>query len=273
MLILLKRVLKGSFLILGLAIASHNPQAWGMYDPTTYRATDPTFPVTYNDVQKTQQRTDGASMMNALVAAANAGQSHYTIAPGVYRITGNKYQLTASHFSLNCTNVEIWLDPDVNGACRWLNLVNCTGVSINGPITFDCDTLQFVQGTVTGFNAVNGTVDMQVMAGYEVTNFPASSWIFWHYNTNGINLTRPGYTACTNYNASDLTQKRLTVGTAYFKDAGNLLKTGDLLLLRNGTGNSQPINMTGCRDITLNGLRCYFGPMWFSGECQGTEAS
>ena len=69
-----------------LFLASLHAKA--MYDPSTYRATDPAYPVTYTDSQKQAQLAAGTNMMNALIAAANSGATNYTIPPGVYRIYG-----------------------------------------------------------------------------------------------------------------------------------------------------------------------------------------
>ncbi|MES2732364.1 MAG: PA14 domain-containing protein [Bacteroidota bacterium] len=249
-----------------------------MYDPNTYQSTDPTFPVTYSDTQKAQQRTAGTSMMDLLMNAANSGQGSFTIAPGVYRIKGGVYKLSINNFTINCAGVEVWTeyDPTLN-SMQWLQLNNCTNIKIIGPITFDSEKLQFIQCTITDWNATNGTLDVQVNPGYDAnfTYVYDRLHIFnngmFHYNLKGENVTRPFLISHTNYDPADNTKKRLTLSTEfsnYFASGeSSQLKKGDLLLIRNNINSweLQPVGMNGCRDIEVNGISCYYGPLWVGG--------
>ncbi len=255
------------------AAVLHPPKANAVYDPTTYVSTNPTFTVSYTAAQKSAQSTAGASMMTALVNAATSGQTSYTIAPGVYRVVGGSSTLNnISNFTIHCANVTIWLDVNSAGtSLQWLKLSNCQNVSIVGPVVFDSDSLQMIQGAVTAFSAANGTMDIQITPGYS-TALPASQGIFWHYSPAGVNLTRPSYSAFTNYVAGDPTKARLTVGASYFTGGpGSLLHTGDLVLIRLNNVSTRSVVGLGSSDtnITLNGIASYHGPMWAGGECQG----
>ncbi|MES2733800.1 MAG: PA14 domain-containing protein [Bacteroidota bacterium] len=269
---------------LGMLVWSAS-QTFAQYNPATYQSTAPTFPVTYTDAQKAQQRTNGTTMMNALISAATGAQTSYTIPAGVYRISGGLYGISnRNNFTINgATTVEIWLEYDnTRKSLQWLSLNNCINIKIAGAITFDSEKLQFIQCTVQGWNAGNGTIDVQVMPGYDVnftdvanqSNYGFNTNIF-HYNPQGINLTRPFLNSFTNYDAADITKKRLNVGTDYFSSEGNLLQVGHLILIRNNIqGSRHPVEInTNCTDIEVNGLQSYYGPMWASAWSHGRFAN
>lgn len=255
------------------------PRANAMYDPGTYNANDPAYPVTYSEAQKAAQLVAGTNMMNAIIAAANSGATNYTIPPGVYRIYGGYYTLNnlTQSFTINCSNVEMWLVADTNlNSLNWIHINNCSNVSVLGPITFDSDNRIICQGTVESWNAANGTINLQIMPGYNPTNFwdishPAnanSGGMCWHYNTNGVCLTKPAVLTSTNYDPGDLTQVQINVGTGYFTSgAGNLLHVGDMILDRCWYCNERDpvILQNNNQKVVLSGLQCYDGAMWFIG--------
>jgi len=255
--------------VLGVLLLA-GQQASAMYDPSNYRASNPAYPLTYTPTQKAAQLVAGTNMMNALIAAANAGATNYTIAPGVYRINGGYYTLNnlQQNFTINCSNVEMWLVADTNkNSLNWLHINNCQNVSVLGPITFDSDNRIICQGTVTGWNTNNGTINLQIMSGYNPTNFWAGA-MCWHYDTNGVCLTRPSVSASTNYVPADLTQVKVTVGTSYFNEPGKLLHLGDLLLARCWYASElEPVLLLGnCQKVILSGIISYDGGLWWNGS-------
>jgi len=252
----------------------------GMYDPSTYKATDPAYPVTYTAAQEASQLAAGTNIMNALVTAANSGATNYFIPPGVYRIYGGYYSLNnlAQNFTIQCSNVDMWLVADANlNSLNWLHINNCSNVNILGPISFDSDNRIICQATVTAWNATNGTIFLQVMPGYNPTNFygtnnvnnlDAGGGMCWHCNTNGICLTRPTVLLSTNYNPNDMTQVQVTVDSSYFTSgAASLLHVGDMILDRCWYASERdPVILQNCNGtVVLSGLQCYDGAMWFSG--------
>ena len=262
----------------------HSQQLFASYDPSSYKHTDPTFPVTYTEAQVTQQRANGIAMMNALkAAAANIANPGYTIAPGVYRIKGGTYTMTnRKNFTIYCANVEIWVEYDaVNKKMQWLTLDNCTNIKIVGPVSFDSEKLQFIQCRVTAWDASKGTIDVKVMDGYDADFTYVLNQVhiynnnIFHYDTLGVNLTRPFLQSFSSYDAADRTKKRLVVGTDYFKSEGQLLAEGHMILLRNNIGfDNHPVGInTNCTDIEVNGIQCFYGPMWASGWCKGRFAN
>ncbi|MES2734603.1 MAG: PA14 domain-containing protein [Bacteroidota bacterium] len=267
---------------LGMLVLSAS-HAFAQYDPASYNATDPTFPVTYSEVQKTQQRADGLAMMTALMGAVAPGGS-YTIAPGVYRLAGGYYSLVnVSNFTINAAGVEIWMEEDATKkSLQWLRLNKCTNIKISGPMTFDSENLQFIQCAVQGWNAADGTIDVTVIPGYDVNftyvsdqhRLQFNNNIF-HYDQQGVNLTRPFLESFSNYDAADPAKKRLNVGRDYFTSEGNLLQVGHVIQIRNNIpGSRNPIFVnTDNTDVEVNGIQCYYGPMWAWGWSLGRFAN
>ncbi|BDI29053.1 hypothetical protein CCAX7_11040 [Capsulimonas corticalis] len=242
--------------------------ALARYDPRSYNPSAPTFLVTYTARQKAEQRVPGAAMMAELESAAKSGQASYTIKPGVYRITGGLCALDGvRHFILHCRNVHIWMENNPAApSLRWITLRNCQDITVDGPVFLDSEQLQFIQGVITGVDAVNKTIDIQVTPGYEAKDFPAQTQgnLSWHYNRKGECLTRPVYTSYVNLDPGDITKKRLTIKPEYFDGPAKRLKVGDLFLTHNTIdGDNTPFGVErDTRDLDLEGVQCYYGPMW-----------
>ena len=257
-----------------LALLLNTRGAWAMYDPATYNADNPTFVNNgFNPAQKEAQRAAGAQMMDELVKAATSGAASYTIAPGTYRVKIATYRLdNIANFTINCRNVNIWLDitesyPD-NTDFTWINFKGCRNIKVLGGNTnFDSERLQFVQATITGWNAKAGTLDVQVMPGYDAASFPAQSEgnMSWTFNRQGICKTRPYYSGAVNLDPKDITKKRLTIGADYFaQDAGKMLKVGDILFTRHNYAAWGAVLSTdrSNSDFEIDGINSWYGPMW-----------
>ncbi len=257
--------------------------AHAMYDPTTYNYQNPTFVNdNYTDAQKATQRTNGASIMQALVNAANSGQASYTIPPGTYRVTAKTWNLTGiSNFKINCPNVNIWveftgIDPNANGLpYSWLSLGNCTNVQILGGNTnFDSESLQFIQATVTGWDATAGTIDLQIMAGYDAAGFTAQQgYMSWIFSQAGVCKLRPSYSSFINLDANDITKKRITVGTGFFTDGESAaMQTGDIFFTRHAVAWYSSVVYCDSSSVNLeiDGISSWYGPMWVMDGCSGS---
>ena len=264
-----------ALMLLLLTLCASDARA--MYDPATYNPANPTF---VNDdftpAQKEAQRVAGAAMMDELIKAATAGAASYTIKPGTYRVKVATYRLdNVSNFTINCRDVNIWLDiaesypappdaPDMS----WINFKNCSNIKILGGNTnFDAERLQFVQGTITGWDAAAGTLDIKVMPGYDVKTFPAKSEgnNSWTFDRKGICKTRPTYSSFVDIDPKDPAKKRLNVGKQFFADpSGQMIKVGDLLFSRHnlaawsGVVSCDHSNST----FEFDGINSWYGPMW-----------
>ncbi|BCM90047.1 hypothetical protein IAD21_01898 [Abditibacteriota bacterium] len=273
-----RTILCFALLLAFFPLITHN--TWAMYDPTTYNHSNPTFVNNeFTPAQKDAQRAAGQAMMEALVKAAKSGAANYTIAPGTYRVPIATYRLDSiSNFTINCPNVNIWLDiapeypnqPDLS----WINFKNCSNIKVLGGNTnFDSERLQFIQATITGWDAVAGTLDVKVMPGYEAKDFPAKTEgnMSWTFNRQGICRTRPSYTSFVNLDPNDIARKRLTVGTKYFTDGiAKLLKVGDILFTRHnlaGWSGVMSIDRSNT-DFEIDGINSWYGPMWAI-DCSG----
>ncbi len=268
-----------SVAVLGIFTAVTTAHA--VYDPTTYNSTLPTF---VNDdfttAQKDAQRTAGTGMMQALVNAATGGAGSYTIAPGTYRVAAATWKLNGiANFTINCPNVNIWLDiqPSYQGSVdlSWLQFKNCSNIKILGGNTnFDSEQLQFIQATITGWNATAGTIDIIVMPGYDAAGFQAQQGnMSWTFSPQGVCKTRPSYSAFTSLDPNDLTKKRITVGTGYFTDGeSTLLQAGDIFFTRHNSASWTAV--ISCdrsnTNFEIDGINSWYGPMWCQDCSKGT---
>ncbi len=247
------------------------------YDPATYNYRNPTFVKNdFSKEQKAAQRRAGTEMMQALVEAARSGRASYTIAPGTYRVPVHVYNIQGiSNFTVFCPGVDIWLEglnapPDANGHTDgrcWLSFSYCTNVKVLGGNTnFDSEDLQFIQATVTGWDVAAGTIDVQVMDGYNAAGFGAQEGnMSWIYDRAGICKLRPSYSGISDLDPSDPTKKRLTVGSGYFSSGVTAnLQVGDIFFTRHNGGAWNPV-VSCLRDSTnveVDGINSWHGPLW-----------
>ncbi len=176
-------VLTGSYAIAApAAVTEANPQPAGAdCEPALrarfarpagtppYSADAPTYATAYTDAEIAGQRQRGSDFRQGLLAAIAAKQTTYTVAPGVYRLSGGELRLDkVENLVIDCKDVT-FITEDTGKGINLISFNACKDITLRGPAVWDTAHLPFSQGRVLAVDPAGLSVDLDMPPGYALS--------------------------------------------------------------------------------------------------------
>ena len=131
----------------------------------------PSEVVVWDDAAKAAQREAASQLISKLELASLSGERGFTIPKGNYRFS--KTSKKGSHNSFISLDKLNDMTIDGSGSTFWFedeawgfHITNCSNLTMKN-IIMDWDPLPYTQGTITGVNPKDKTLDVDISPGYE----------------------------------------------------------------------------------------------------------
>ncbi len=280
----------GASLLGGVQVGHAQGANWAGYPKTTYHASLPARPVGYSTDPATiaAQGQAGSTLKTAIQNAITAGETSYTVSPGVYRFTDSSAVinvLRVSNFTLNAAGCTfIMANPRaylLSGQHNWnLDHMNaaCSDITIQGsdsaPLIVDCDALSKTQGTITAYDPNTGTMQIAVMPGYSTQVNAADN--VTAYTSAGMDIPygyyHSVYGAYTNGQAINSNTVQLTITDPTDRlDASHRYAVGNFVTLPTLNSSSSLLCYFSAVDVTNLTLKNIAGgtggPLFYTNGC------
>ncbi len=134
-----------------------------------YSADAPTYATAYSDAEIADQRQRGTDFQKGLLAAIAAKQTTYTVAPGVYRLSGGGLRLdNVENLVVDCKDVT-FITEDTGRGIDLIAFNACKDISLRGPAIWDTAHLPFSQGRVVAVDPAGLSFDLDMPLGYALS--------------------------------------------------------------------------------------------------------